>query len=117
MLNPANVSKRSIYLKLGPTDMRKSINTLSILVEGSMKLNPFSEGLFVFCNRRQDNIKILYWDKNGFCLWQKRLEKDRFPWPDKFEDIIRISGKELGWLLNGLDITKAYKALKYETVL
>ena len=70
-----------VYLALGHTDMRKSINGLSILVEQALDLSPFSGDLFVFCNRQRRIIKILYWDRNGFCLWQKRLEKDRFKWP------------------------------------
>jgi len=61
-----------VYLAVGNTDMRKSINTLSILVEQAMALNPFSGDLFVFCNRGRTILKILYWQGNGFCLWQKR---------------------------------------------
>lgn len=66
-----------VYLALGNTDMRKAINGLSVLVEGNLSLNPFSGHLFVFTNRRRNILKILYWDRNGFCLWQKRLEKHR----------------------------------------
>jgi len=58
-----------VYLSLGITDMRKSINTLSILVEGVLKLDPLSGHMFAFCNRSRNNVKILYWDRNGFCLW------------------------------------------------
>ncbi len=57
-----------IYLAVGSTDMRKAINGLSILVEDQMDLDPFSGHLFVFCNRRRNMVKILYWDRNGFCL-------------------------------------------------
>ena len=71
-----------VYLALGSTDLRKAINGLSVLVEQAMGLDPFSGDLFVFCNRRQNIIKILYWDRNGFCLWQKRLEKQFFTWPE-----------------------------------
>ncbi|MGB8334849.1 MAG: IS66 family insertion sequence element accessory protein TnpB [Desulfobacterales bacterium] len=70
-----------VYLALGGTDMRKAINGLSVLVEQAMDLDPFSGDLFVFCNRRQNIIKILYWDENDFCLWKKRLEEQRFKWP------------------------------------
>jgi transposase len=70
-----------VYLVLGNTDMRKAINGLSILVESHLQLDPFSGHLFVFCNRRRNILKILYWDRNGFCLWQKRLEKHDFKWP------------------------------------
>lgn len=102
-----------IYLAVGCTDMRKSINTLSILVEQAMALNPFSGDLFVFCNRSRTIVKILYWQGNGFCLWQKRLEKDRFFWPSSTEEVVRVGRQELQWLLSGLDFASAHKQLKY----
>lgn len=80
MLIPA--ANLKVYIATGSTDMRKAINGLSILVESRMELAPFSGNLFVFSNRRRDMIKILYWDQNGFCLWQKRLEQERFRWPE-----------------------------------
>ena len=109
-------SQMRVYLKLGITDMRKSINTLSILVQEEMKLDVFSPGLFVFCNRRCDIIKILYWDNNGFALWQKRLEKHKFKWPKDEKDIFEIDHNQLGWLLSGLDITAAHEKLKFSLV-
>jgi len=69
---------KRVFLAVGSTDMRKSINGLSILVEQAMDLDPFNGDLFVFCNRRRNMIKILYWDHNGFALWHKRLEKHLF---------------------------------------
>ena len=110
-------SQTRVYLFLGATDMRKSINGLSILVEDCLELDPFSGHLFVFCNRRRNIIKILYWDKNGFCLWQKRLEKDWFKWPKNEEEVFSINRNELGWLIAGLDITTAHNRLKYETLI
>ena len=111
------VGRPRVYLFLGTTDMRKAINGLSILVEDSLELDPFSGHLFVFCNRRRNIIKMLYWDKNGFCLWQKRLEKDHFKWPESEEEVFSISRRELGWLIAGLDITTAHPTLKYETLI
>ncbi len=70
-----------VFLALGSTDMRKSINALSILVEAVLELDPFSGHLFVFSNRRHTMLKVLYWDRNGFCLFLKRLEKHHFKWP------------------------------------
>jgi transposase len=75
------VNPKRVFLAAGSTDMRKSINGLSILVERALDLDPFAGDLFVFCNRRRNMIKILYWDNNGFALWHKRLEKHRFRWP------------------------------------
>ena len=104
-----------VYLAVGITDMRKSINGLSILVQSSMELDPFSGHLFVFCNRRRNILKILYWDRNGFCLWHKRLEKHRFKWPDVASDVFKIGQRELMWLIEGLDIeqTDAHSMLSY----
>ena len=69
-----------ILLKTGVTDFRKQINGLSIIAKEELKQNIFSSILFMFCNKNRTRIKILYWDMNGFCLWQKRLEKEKFPW-------------------------------------
>jgi len=106
----------NVYLALGSTDMRKAINGLSVLVEQAMGLNPFSGDLFVFCNRRQDIIKILYWDNNGFALWHKRLEEHRFKWPQRAEQVLTIDRKQLNWLLAGLDLTSAHQRLYYQHV-
>jgi transposase len=105
-----------VYLALGFTDMRKSINGLSIIVEQAMGHNPFSGDLFVFCNRHRRIIKILYWDRNGFCLWQKRLEKDRFKWPQSAAEVITIDQRQLQWLLSGLNIADAHRQLYYQSV-
>lgn len=105
-----------VYLAVGSTDMRKAINGLSILVEQTMDLNPFSGDLFVFCNRSRTIIKILYWDHNGFCLWHKRLEEHRFKWPTSREEVVAIGQKQLSWLLAGLDYTCAHERLKYSAV-
>lgn len=105
-----------VYLAVGSTDMRKSINGLSILVEQAMDLNPFSGDLFVFCNRLKTIVKILYWDHNGFCLWHKRLEKDRFKWPQSVDEVIAIDQRQLQWLLSGLDIGDAHRRLYYQKV-
>jgi len=74
MMRPAN-DLPVVYLCRDAIDFRKGINGLSILVEDALSLDPFSEQLFVFCNRRRNRIKILYWERSGFCMWQKRLEK------------------------------------------
>ena len=96
-----------VYLALGSTDMRKAINGLSILVENSLEMD-----------RRRNIIKILYWDRNGFCLWHKRLEKHRFKWPDLAEEIMEVDHRELGWLLEGLDLcqARAHEPLNYATL-
>ncbi len=111
MMLPSQVQR--VFLAVGSTDMRKSINGLSIMVEQVMEQNPFTGDLFVFCNRRRNMIKILYWDRNGFCVWHKRLEEHRFTWPRTRQEVVSIGSKELEWLLAGLDYTNAHKRLRY----
>ncbi len=107
------------YLAIGITDMRKSINGLSILVENALEMDPFCGHLFAFCNRRKNMIKILYWDRNGFCLWHKRLEKHSFKWPVSLEEVMEIDQRELNWLLEGLDLDqiRAHERLNYTTLI
>ena len=108
-----------VYLHREPVDFRKSINGLSIIVEESMALPLFDESLFVFCNRKKDKLKILYWDKSGFCLWYKRLEKEKFKWPKKsVDDVISLSEEQLHWLLKGYDINqiKGHQSLNYTSI-
>ena len=96
-----------VYLHRQPVDFRKSINGLSALVEQAMGMSPFCPALFVFGARRRDKIKVLYWDQTGFCLWYKRLEKDRFLWPRMaVDDVITLQAEQFDWLLRGLDILK-----------
>jgi len=95
-----------VYLHRDPVDFRKSINGLSAIVELSMNLPLNSDALFVFCSRSRDKLKILYWDRTGFCLWYKRLERDKFKWPRKHDsNTISLSEEQLHWLLRGLDIS------------
>jgi len=97
-----NLTGKRVYLACGQTDMRKSINGLSAIVEGSFKLDPFTGALFVFCNRSRNRIKILEWDGDGFWLYFKRLEKGHFRWPAAGEDpTIALTGEELSYLLGG----------------
>ncbi len=109
-------SDTKVFLVLGTTDMRKAINGLSIIVSEQIQQDIFSGHLFVFCNRQQTILKILYWDKSGFCLWQKRLEKDRFKWPGTQKEVLDISSRELSWLIAGLNISQAHKPLKYSMI-
>ena len=110
----------AVYLHRKPVDFRKAINGLSAIVQESLQLDPFAEALYVFTNRARNRIKILYWQRNGFCLWQKRLEKDKFPWPLKLQDeCITLSGQELHWLLAGLDVWRnpPHQRLVYRSVI
>lgn len=105
-----------VFMVLGHTDMRKAINGLSAMVAGHLELDVFTGNLFVFCNRSRTIVKVLYWDHNGFCLWQKRLEKHRFAWPKSAEEVLELGHRELRWLLDGLDPSQinGHPALNYE---
>ena len=96
-----------IYLHRLPVDFRKAINGLVALVEQEMQLPLFERSLFVFCNKRRTQLKVLYWDSTGFALWQKRLEKDKFKWPRLYsDDVIQFSHEHWRWLLRGVDVSK-----------
>lgn len=101
-----------ILLRPGATDFRKQINGLSEIAQIELKQNIFSKILFIFCNKNRTRIKILYWDKNGLCLWMKRLEKDKFPWPKNEHEVVEIDFKRFRALLNGIDFFQEHKEIK-----
>lgn len=96
---------QNVYLAVGKTDLRKSIDGLAIMVQMNFQLDPFKDAIFVFCNSKRDKIKILYWERNGFWLYYRRLEKGRFKWPNNpNEKVMHVTERELRWILDGLDI-------------
>ena len=112
-----DLQNKRVFVKPGKTDFRKSINGLSAIVEEHMKLDPFSGYYFVFCNKRRDRMKILYWDRTGFCLWYKRLEQERFTWPMTDEEVRELNPDQFTWLLRGLDYRKAHQELRYASTM
>lgn len=101
------ISANHVYLATGSTDMRKSINGLSILVSEQLGFNPYHGSVFVFCNRGRDKLKILYWEHNGFWLAYRRLEKGKFKWPmENDTHTILLTLRELQWLLAGLSFVQ-----------
>lgn len=103
MLNISPTDK--VYLACGTTDLRRSIDGLSAIVQECFELDLFSSNIFVFCNKKRTLLKILRWDHNGFWLYMRRLEKGLFRWPeDSQNDTILIGSRELSWLLNGLSL-------------
>lgn len=116
MRPPAHVA---VYLCSEPVDFRKAIGGLSVLVEQAFGLDPFAPALYVFTNRHRNRIKILYWERNGFCLWQKRLERQKFRWPQApMSKTLTLTGQELNWLLDGFDIWNhpPHKMLTFQSV-
>lgn len=102
---------QQVYLVTGFTDMRKSINGLSIIVAEQLELDPLSQAWFVFCNKQRDKLKILFWDTNGFWLYYRRLEQGRFQWPkgNECSGAMGIEARQLQWLLSGLSVNNQTK--------
>ena len=91
---PPTLGDITIYLAQEPVDFRLGINGLSVLVEATLAFDPFSRNLFCFTNKRKNQIKVLYWQRTGFCLWQKRLEEERFKWPVHLAPMQRETASE-----------------------
>jgi transposase len=100
-----NFEGKRILLACGATDMRKQINGLMAIVQNSFELDPFSEAIFVFCNRNRNILKILVWDDDGFWLFLKRLEKGSFRWPQPGDSpTMALTGEELAVMLGGVKV-------------
>lgn len=115
-----DIGQLSVYLSATPSDMRKGINGLSVAVQSVLEENPLSGHVFVFYNHARNKVKCLYYDRNGFALWYKVLERGRFSIPraTKSAPTVQLEIRELQWLLAGLDIDKLHphRALKYEAI-
>ena len=94
MIGP-DLSRVEILIRPGVTDMRKQINGLSMIASEQMDKDPLSGALFLFCNRHRRILKAIYWDATGFAMWMKKLEQDRYPWPQTAEAARKISSGEL----------------------
>lgn len=97
-----------VYLHREAIDFRVGLNGLAVLVEQVLGVNPFEQALFVFRNKRRDRVKILGWQRNGFWLLMKRLEQDRFTWPDAVA-VPTLTVEQLHWLLDGIDLAVVHK--------
>ncbi len=95
-----------IFLCRHLVDGRKQINSLAALVESDLGENPFNRSLYVFINKRRNQIKLLYFDETGFALWIKRLDRERFKWKPLPSDdkIMSLSHQKIDLLLQGIDI-------------
>lgn len=125
---PPTFGDITIYLAQEPVDFRLGINGLSTMVEATLKFDPFSRNLFCFVNKRRNQIKVLYWQRSGFCLWLKRLEEEKFKWPGHLPPldgttarppVVTLTEDQFLWLLEGLDLKhlKPHRALEYRSVL
>jgi transposase len=105
-----------IFVATAPVDLRKQYDGLSLLVEQSLGKDPRSGHLFVAFNRRGDHVRILFWDRNGFALFGKRLERGRFrlPWNrERPEAAIELEAAELGLILEGIDLAGSRRRARW----
>lgn len=93
-----------VYIACGYTDLRHGIDGLATIIQEQFELNPFTNSLFLFCGRRRDRIKALYWEGNGFVLLYKRLESGSFQWPRNGEEARALTPQQYRWLMEGLSI-------------
>lgn len=109
-----------VYVYRTPVDMRRGSKGLAALAQETMQVDPFSGALLIFVGRRYDTLKALYWERNGFALWSKKIENaEKFHWPRLFEeDVIHLSAQQLGWLLDGYDLwVQPHRMIKYSHVI
>ena len=102
-----------VYLCTVPCDMRRSFDGLSMLAEHVIGCNPYAGHLLVFSNRRKDRVKILYWDRDGWAIWYKRLEAGTFQFPFAETGRREIAAWELAVLLEGIDLSKGKRRKRY----
>ncbi|CAM3934050.1 IS66 family insertion sequence element accessory protein TnpB [Rheinheimera salexigens] len=109
------VKPDSIYLHRDVVDFRKSIDGLVAIVESELKRDVYTGALFLFCNKAKDKLKLVYWDKTGFALWYKRLEKHKFKWPSQLDELeFELTEQQLIGLLSGYDVL-GHQALRYQS--
>ena len=102
-----------VYLACGYTDLRSGIDRLAAKVSLEFNLNPFQKAMFMFCGRKRDRIKCLYWEGDGFVLLYKRLENGVFQWPTNAQEVRELTPQQYRWLMEGLKIDqpKAHKSV------
>jgi transposase len=116
-----NTISQSIYIAISPVDMRKSFDSLAAIVKNSFHKNPLDGTIFVFINRVADRLKILYWDRDGYALWYKRLEAGRFRFPAAMsvdgESVVLLSAAQLAMILEGIEpiVVKQRKRFSLKT--
>lgn len=111
---PAGVK---LYLATGPTDLRKSFNGLSMLVEHEYGLDAMAGHLFVFLNRRKNQVRILFWDRDGFCIVAKKLERGTFRRSKECGGglpHVEINAADLALLLEGIEVKEVRRSRRYK---
>lgn len=108
---PASVR---VFVAVAPADLRKGFDGLARITRDAFDQDPLSGHFFVFANRRRDRVKILYWDRDGFAVWMKRLEKGTFRWPAVNATHIEWSSVELAAVLGGIDLNETKRRPRYQ---
>ena len=107
-----------VFLYRLPTDMRKSFHGLIALTESKIQQDPLSGSYFVFVNRRQDRIKILYWGQTGYCIWYQQLQRGTYQLPrhDELDDAeaIEMTRTQLSLILDGIDLASVRQRKRFE---
>ena len=114
ILLPASVR---VYLCLSPCDMRESFDSLHALARDHLELDAYAGHLVVFASRRRDRVKVMYWDRDGFAIWAKRLEEGTYAIPvaeSADERRREITAQELGAILSGIDLQQAVRRKRYQ---
>ena len=113
MLNDFNCSC-PVYIACGYTDLRCGIDGLAGIVQSQFQMDPFQQALFLFCGRKRDRVKALYWEGDGFLLLYKRLESGSFQWPRSGGEVLAMTPQQYRWLMEGLSIEqpKAHKPVR-----
>lgn len=102
-----------VWLYARPTDMRKSFDGLSALVRNVLKEDPVSGHLFVFINRRRTMMKVLYFDRGGYCIWSKRLEQGRFHYRGGADEKVSLDWTGLKLILEGISVGNIRRHKRY----
>ena len=106
-------SRVRVWLHARPTDMRKSFDGLSALAKNTLMEDPLSGHLFVFVNRKQTFIKVLYFDRSGYCIWSKRLERGRFHYRASVDRKVSLDWTGLKMMLEGISLKDARQHKRY----
>jgi transposase len=102
-----------VFVAVPPTDLRKGYDGLARLAHDAVKQDPLSGHLFVFANRKRDRVKILYWDRDGYAVWMKRLERGTFRWPAPTADHLEWTAAELAAVLGGIDLKATRRRVRF----
>jgi transposase len=102
-----------VFVAVAPADLRKGFDGLAQITRETIAQDPLSGHFFVFANRRRDRVKILYWDRDGFAIWMKRLESGTFRWPAPEAKSLEWTAAELAAVLGGIDLKETRRRPRF----